>query len=291
VIVGGNPVYNTPSDLKLSFERLDKKVKLRVHLSEYKDETTRVCHWHVPQAHYLESWADARSYDGTVTILQPLIQPLYNGRSAAQILQMMTEQPDAASLAIVKGYWETQRKGADFENWWRRSVHDGLIAGSALALKTPALKAAGAAEAPPQGAAGGLEVAFRPDPGVYDGRFANLGWLQEMPKPVTKLTWDNAAVIGPATAHRLNVETGDMLRLTYRGHSLNAPVWVQPGVAAESVTLHLGSMVAGSSANKSVLQGLPNDKVRPVILTATSVGSVLEDTLPPYSFTVWRIHK
>jgi molybdopterin-containing oxidoreductase family iron-sulfur binding subunit len=145
----------------------------------------------------LEAWGDARAFDGTVSIQQPLIQPLYNGRSAAQILQMMTEQPDAASLAIVKGYWETQRKGADFESWWRRSVHDGVIAGSALPVKTPALKAASVAEAAPQAAAGGLEVTFRPDPGIYDGRFANLGWLQEMPKPVTKLTWDNAAVIGP----------------------------------------------------------------------------------------------
>ncbi len=152
---------------------------------------------------------------------------------------MLTASPDVNNRDIVKNFWAAQHKGTDFEAWWRRTVHDGVAAGSAFATRTPALKGA-LPPAPAKPAASGLEVSFRPDPGIYDGRFANNGWLQEMPKPVTKLTWDNAAVISPATAHKLNVDKGDLLHVTYRGHSLKAPVWIQPGHAPDTVTMHLG---------------------------------------------------
>jgi len=239
LILGGNPAFNAPVDFGMR-DRI-RKAGFTAHLSQYDDETSDVCHWHLPEAHYLETWGDARTFDGTVSIQQPLIQPLYEGRPALQVLQMLTETPERNSYDIVKGYWAGQHKGADFEAWWRRAVHDGVIAGTALPANTPAIKGAAISGQPnPHHLGGKLEAIFRPDPAIYDGRFANNGWLQELPKPITKLTWDNAAIVSPVTAHLLHVETGDMLQLTYRGHSLRAPVWVQPGHIDGAATLHLG---------------------------------------------------
>jgi molybdopterin-containing oxidoreductase family iron-sulfur binding subunit len=204
----------------------------------------------LPEAHYLESWGDARAFDGSVTIQQPLIQPLYDGRSAYQVLQMFLDAPEMGGHEIVKGYWAAQHNGADFESWWRRAVHDGVVAGSALPTKTPAINGAALATPPHKyRLEGKLEIVFRPDPTIYDGRFANLGWLQELPKPITKITWDNAAIMSPATANQLGVykETLNagydgvpMVELTYQGRTLRAPVWAQPGCADGSVTVHLG---------------------------------------------------
>jgi len=154
---------------------------------------------------------------------------------------MLTDSPDTSPYEIVKGYWASQHKGADFEAWWRRAVHDGVVADTALPTKAPAIhseRITARIEAPRL--SGKLEVMFRPDPTIYDGRFANNGWLQELPKPITKLTWDNAAIVSPATAHRLKAATGDMVQLTYQGRSLRAPVFIQPGHIDGAVTLHLG---------------------------------------------------
>jgi len=248
LILGGNPVFNAPVELGLA-DRI-QKARVRAHLSLYEDETSEICQWHLPEAHYLESWGDARAFDGSVTIQQPLIQPLYDGRSAYQVLQMFLDAPEMGGYQIVKGYWAAEHQGADFESWWRRAVHDGVVDGSALPTKTPAMNGAALAT-PPQKyrLEGKLEIVFRPDPTIYDGRFANLGWLQELPKPITKLTWDNAAIMSPATAKRLGVFTDTlapgydgvpMVELTYQGRTLRAPVWTQPGHADESVTVHLG---------------------------------------------------
>ncbi len=238
LILGGNPVFTAPVEMGMRDRIL--KAKLRVHLGLYDDETSELCQWHLPETHYLETWGDARAFDGTVTIQQPLIEPLYNGRSAYQMLQMFSEAPEASAYEIVKGYWAGQHKGADFEAWWRRSVHDGLVADTALPPKTPAIHESSLMPPADRRLEGKLEVIFRPDPTIYDGRFANNGWLQELPKPLTKLTWDNAAIVSPATAHQLNVENGDLLQLTYGSYSLRAPVWIQPGHADAAATLHLG---------------------------------------------------
>ena len=240
LILGGNPAFTAPVELGMR-DRL-KKAKLRVHLGLYADETSEVCQWHLPEAHYLETWGDARAFDGTVSIQQPLIQPLYNGRSAIQLLQMLTDQPDTGALDLVKGYWAKQHTGADFEAWWRRAVHDGVVPNTALPTKTPPAVRGEVltARAGATRLGGKLEVIFRPDPTIYDGRFANNGWLQELPKPITKLTWDNAAILSPGDAHRFNVQNGDMLKLTYEGRGLRAPVFVQPGHVNGAVTLHLG---------------------------------------------------
>ncbi len=249
LVLGGNPVFNAPVELGLGSQF--QKARLRVRLGLYDDETSAVCDWHLPETHYLETWGDARAFDGTVSIQQPLIAPLYDGRSALQVLQMLTVAPDQSPYQIVKGYWATQHTGADFEQWWRLAVHDGFIRGSALPPKTLAIRGAAITQpAAPEHLRGELEVIFRPDPTIYDGRFANNGWLQELPKPITKLTWDNAAIMSPATANRLGVYQGlnldrtndsaPMVDLTYQGRKLRAPVWVQPGHVNGAVTLYLG---------------------------------------------------
>jgi MoCo/4Fe-4S cofactor protein with predicted Tat translocation signal len=239
LIVGGNPVFNAPVELGLR-DRIPK-ARMRAHLNLYDDETSRACQWRLPETHYLEAWGDARAFDGTATIQQPLIQPLYGGKSAYEVLQMFTEQPEMGGREIVKAYWASQHTGADFEAWWRRAVHDGVVANTAFPTKAPALHGeniSGPARSPRLG--GKFEVIFRPDPAIYDGRFANNGWLQELPRPITKLTWDNAAIVSPGTAHILGVDTGDMLQLTYQGRALRAPAWIQPGHVDGAVTLHLG---------------------------------------------------
>jgi MoCo/4Fe-4S cofactor protein with predicted Tat translocation signal len=249
LILGGNPAFNAPVEMGLR-DRI-RKAKLRAHLSLLADETSDTCQWSLPEAHFLETWGDARAFDGTATIQQPLIEPLYGGRSVLQVLNLMTDKPLTSPYDMVKGYWAGQHKGADFESWWRRSVHDGVIAGSALPPKTPSVRD-GAITAPAgtRRLNGTLEVVFRPDPTIYDGRFANNGWLQELPKPITKLTWDNAAIMSPGTAGRLGIPIVDtlnwqadgvpMIELTYQGRMLRAPVVVQPGHVNGAVTLHLG---------------------------------------------------
>ncbi|MBV8902103.1 MAG: 4Fe-4S dicluster domain-containing protein, partial [Acidobacteriia bacterium] len=249
LILGGNPVFNAPVEFGLK-DRI-QKARLRVHLSPLADETSEVCQWNLPEAHFLESWGDARAFDGTVSLQQPLIEPLYGGRSVLEVLNMLTDNPLLSTYDLVKGYWASQHKDADFEAWWRRSVHDGVIAGSALPAKTPAVRGeAASSPPPPRGLNGMLEVVFRPDPAIYDGRFANNAWLQEWPKPITKLSWDNAAIMSPADAQRFDVVPKEpldygmtgvpMVELTYQGRTLRAPVFVQPGHANGSVTLHLG---------------------------------------------------
>jgi MoCo/4Fe-4S cofactor protein with predicted Tat translocation signal len=246
LILGGNPGYNVP--VELGFRDRLRKAKLRVHLGYQDDETSELCQWHLPMTHYLETWSDCRAHDGTITIMQPLIAPLYAGKSAHEVLAMLTDQPERSGYDIVKGYWASRHTGADFEAWWRKSVHDGVVADSALPVKTVAPRSGWAASLPlPVESRQGLEVVFRPDPGVYDGRFANNGWLQEFPKPITKLTWDNAAIMSPATAEHYGLKASglteynsDVVELEHKGYKMRAPVFIQPGHADGSVTVHLG---------------------------------------------------
>jgi len=260
VILGSNPVYTAPADL--AFAEQLKKVPLRIHHGLYQDETAALCDWHIPEAHYLESWSDARAYDGTVSILQPLIAPLFGGRSAHELLAAFSESPERAGRDIVREHWrdkwKEQGKSGDFEMFWRQSLQEGVLAGTAFTPRTPKLQG-GAKQAQSASDGDKLEIVFRPDPTLFDGRFANNGWLQELPKPVTKLTWDNAALMSPKTAEKLGVSylrgssshfssTGgehghalvDVVMLTYRGRNVKAPVWIQPGHADGAITLHLG---------------------------------------------------
>ena len=235
VIIGGNPVYTAPADL--AFADALARVPFRVHLGLYADETAALCDWHIPQAHTLETWGDVRAYDGTITIQQPLIAPLYGGKSAYELLSALLGDATQTSHDIVRGHWEAQRGGEGFNQFWQTALHDGVIAGSALPPRPVTLSAQWpAATAAPEG----LEVIFRPDPTIWDGAFANNGWLQELPKPLTKLTWDNVALVSPATAQRLKLSNEQVIELAYRGRTLRAPVWIQPGHADEAITLFLG---------------------------------------------------
>jgi molybdopterin-containing oxidoreductase family iron-sulfur binding subunit len=247
VIVGGNPVYDAPANL--SFGSFMQKVPLRIHLGYWNDETSRLCHWHVAETHSLEAWSDARALDGTTTILQPLIAPLYDGKSAHELLAAFSDRPERSGHDVVKDYWRTKLPGGDaFEPAWRKAVHDGVVEGSAAPAKAVAPKTslASLATSPPpetgnpKPETGSLTVLFRPDGTVWDGTYANNAWLQELAKPMTKLTWDNAALISPRTAERLKVGEGDVLSLEWQGRRVQAPVWVQPGHADECVTLPLG---------------------------------------------------
>jgi MoCo/4Fe-4S cofactor protein with predicted Tat translocation signal len=245
VILGGNPVFDAPADF--NFHAALTKVPFRAHLSPYYDETSMLCQWHVPEVHYLETWGDARAHDGTVSIIQPLIAPLYNGRNACEVVGALIGGMDQSPYDAVRNYWKT-KVGGDFESQWRKWLHDGLIVGSAL----PARASAASASIPPAASrqpSAGVELEFRPDPTIYDGRFANNGWLQEMPKPVTKITWDNVLVLSPATANRLGVRVRDswvneretlMANVKYNGTTVTLPVWLVPGQPEDVATVFFG---------------------------------------------------
>jgi len=243
IILGGNPVYDAPADFEFGPALL--KAKLRVHSGLYNDETAELCHWHVNAAHFLEAWGDARAYDGTVGIMQPLIAPIYDGHSAHEIVAVLSGQAGKSGHDLVREYWQSQRPEKDkaFEVFWEKSLHDGLMAGTSLPVISVAQKggdAKGEAQAEPSGSIKPLEIVFRADPAIFDGRFANSGWLQELPKPITKLTWDNAAMMSAATAQKLSVTTGDYVKLQVGNSEAKVGVMVVPGHADDSVTLHLG---------------------------------------------------
>jgi MoCo/4Fe-4S cofactor protein with predicted Tat translocation signal len=241
VILGANPVYNAPADLNFAQDFL--KVKQRVHLGLYHDETAELCHWHIAGAHFLESWSDVRAYDGTAGIVQPLISALYQGKSAHEIIAALSGHADRSAHDILHDYWKGQKPEKNFEAFWETSLHDGVMAGTAFPeiSVTPNIDFAKQAPAPASGSEpAGLEVVFRPDPTIGDGRFSNNGWLQELPKPLTHLTWDNAAIVSPAWAHRSRVKNGDMVKLNLSGREVRAPIWIMPGHADECITVHLG---------------------------------------------------
>ena len=239
VIMGGNPAYDAPVDLGFADALKNTNVALRIHHGLYQNETAELCHWHVNDTHYLEMWGDARAYDGTVSIIQPLIAPLYAGKSAYELMSALLGVSDALSYDLVRTYWKGQHAGADFEAWWRKALHDGFIDGTAYPAKSVSAKL-GSMPAPPAVDAKSLEINFRRDPSIYDGRFANNGWLQELPKPMTKLTWDNAVLVGPKMAEREGLKTEDVVTLELGGRQVTGPVWIQAGHPDNSVTVHLG---------------------------------------------------
>jgi MoCo/4Fe-4S cofactor protein with predicted Tat translocation signal len=340
IMIGGNPAYNTPIDLRLDFNRLNK-VKLRAHLSLYNNETSELCHWHIPAAHYLESWSDARSYDGTVTIVQPLIAPLYEGKTAHEVLALFSDNYDRKPYDIVRDYWRGQLGTAaqgvstgsgsdrvaaanspsiDFESWWRKCLHDGFVPNSALPAKTVSLKSdwasalaenAGGTPAYP----GSYELIFRPDPTIYDGRFANNGWLQELPKPLTKITWDNVALISANTAKKLGINQQNYeqdkkgreayvdtieLKLNGRAITKTVPVWVMPGQPDDVITVHLGygRTRAGRVGNATISDpdsrlpsgGFNAYDIRTSDAPWNAVGATVSKTNEQYQIATVQVH-
>ena len=238
IILGGNPVYDAPADLNFA-DVLKNKVSLRVHYGLHQNETAELCQWHVPAAHELEAWGDARAYDGTVSIIQPLIAPLYNGKSALEFVALLNGQSDASGYDLVRAYWQKQHSGSDFEQFWRKSLHDGWIDATTYQPKTVAVKSQ-SIPIPSADNSNAIELNIRRDPTIYDGQFSNNGWLQELPKPMNKLTWDNAIQIGPKMAERLQIASKDVVELELNGKKVTGAVWIQAGHPDNSVTITLG---------------------------------------------------
>ena len=239
LVLGGNPAYDAPAELEFASALKSNAVNLKVYLGSHRNETAELCQWHIPEAHYLESWSDARAYDGTVSIVQPLIEPLYGGKTAHEMITVLAGQSGFTGHDLVQAYWQKQHAGADFDAFWRKSLHDGWVAGTAFAPKTVSLKAASFPAS--QSAAGSdYEINFRRDPSIYDGRFANNGWLQELPKPLTKLTWDNPIMIGPAMAERMKLNFKDVAELEFNGKKVKGAIWIQAGHPDNSITVFLG---------------------------------------------------
>jgi MoCo/4Fe-4S cofactor protein with predicted Tat translocation signal len=241
VILGGNPVYDAPADLDFANVLKTNKVPLRVHLGLYQNETAELCQWHVNATHELEAWGDARAYDGTVSIIQPLIAPLYQGKSALEFVALLAGQPDTTGYDLVRAYWQKQHTGTDFEQFWRKSLHDGWIEGTTYAPRSVSV---GTINLPrithTDAVANAIELNIRRDPTIYDGQFSNNGWLQELPKPMTKLTWDNAVLIGPKMAERLQIASKDVVELQLNGRKVTGAAWIQAGHPDNCITVFLG---------------------------------------------------
>jgi molybdopterin-containing oxidoreductase family iron-sulfur binding subunit len=242
VILGGNPVYDAPSDLGFGDALKNSNIAQRVYLGLYQNETTQFCHWNINETHYLESWSDGRAYDGTVSIIQPLIAPLYMGKSVHEVLSTLMGDSGATGYDIVRSYWQKQHTGVDFEGWWRKTLNDGFVEGSTFAPRSLSAKSGSvpASSSANTTDANALEVNFRRDPSIYDGQFSNNGWLQELPKPMSKLTWDNAVQIGPKMAEREGLKAMDVVTIELNGRKVTGPVWIQAGHPDHSVTVHLG---------------------------------------------------
>ncbi len=252
LILSSNPVYDAPHDF--DFTSKLRKVAHTMHLSSHFDETSDYCQWHVAESHYLETWGDARCFDGTVSIIQPLIAPLYHTHSAYEVLAAFTDKPGLSAYDAVRNRLKAANPGGDFEKLWRKSLNDGVVANTAyppLNL-TAKFNAASLPPIPPPNP-GELEFLFRPDPTIHDGRFANNGWLQELPKPVSKLVWDNAAMFGPYTSWNLGVTHSVVARggehgqiaatvidIALSNSKVTAAGWIVPGQAEGVIVLPLG---------------------------------------------------
>jgi Fe-S-cluster-containing dehydrogenase component len=240
VCIGGNPAYATPAGMK--FGGLMGRAVSVVYSGLYENETARRATWFVPAAHYLETWGDARAYDGTYSVIQPLVQPLFGGKSAVEVLAALAGDAAADPLAMLRASAKSGGIAGDDESW-AAVLRRGLAASAPLArapLQGGSESSAPARGSEPGSAAGTIEVAFEPDPRVYDGSFSNNGWLQELPDPVTKLTWDNAALVSPETAKRIGVQTGGMIRLTHGTATLQIPALIVPGQPDGVATVRFG---------------------------------------------------
>ena len=251
VVLGVNPVYDAPAELEFALAM--KNVPLKIHHGLYSDETSLACDWHVPALHFLESWGDLRAHDGAVSIQQPLIQPLYAGRSEYELLAAFLGEPGKPTRNIVQDYWKKQDRSQSFDDRWQAWLHDGVVPDTAapdveVSLDENALRgeigSSSSAEALAAGTsetdAASLTLEIRPDPSLSAGAEANNGWLQELPKPFTKLTWTNAALLSPRKAEELDIANGDVVELQRGERKLKLPAWILPGQTDSVATVHLG---------------------------------------------------
>ena len=230
-----------PADLKLP-EKI-RGVPFSVHHGLYRDATSSLCTWHLPATHYLEEWGDARAEGGVVSLIQPLIQRLYDGRSTIQVLDILLGRAQDDAMAVVQQTWQsTWGDRADFH--WKKSLHDGVIEGTAAEAADVTFSGNGIAGL--EGASDSVNgtgdwiAIFRNDPAMFDGRYATNGWLQELPAPISKLTWGNAAWVSPVSAKEQGWKSGDIVEVSTESGSVKVPIWIQPGQPEEVITLWAG---------------------------------------------------
>ena len=261
VMLDSNPAYDAPGGL--NFIDALSRVAFKIHAGGYVDETALHSDWHAPLTHPLESWGDARSVDGTVGLMQPTIEPLYEGRSPSEFLSLLLDPAPKSGLELLRAHWQGDEAVEVFAPKWQAMLEAGFIANSAFeeqgVAPTPFTPTT---TGPTPAATPALSVAFRPDPTVWDGRSANNGWLQELPKPLTKITWDNAVSIAPALAAREGLRTGDVVTVSVGGATIDGPVWVMPGQADGVIGLTLGygrsapgMLSTGAGYNAALLRG------------------------------------
>ncbi|MHB8303336.1 MAG: TAT-variant-translocated molybdopterin oxidoreductase [Acidobacteriaceae bacterium] len=291
VMLDSNPIYDAPADL--NFEKAMGRAKIAVHVGMYPDETAHICDWHINGTHYLESWSDVRAYDGTVSIVQPMIEPLYGGKSAHHIVQAMLDNPDTSPMEAVQQTWKSVLggKGGDSDAAWRKALHDGWIADTAFALKNVSAKAvaASSAAAPNAPNATAMEVIFRPDPNIYDGRYSNLGWMQELPKPITNLSWDNAALMSIQTMAQLHAQESDVVEIEYQGRKIKASALVVPGHPDQSITVYLG-YGRRNAGRVGTGQGFNAFPIRLSTSPLFAVGANVKKTGETYECAVTKSH-
>ncbi len=244
VILGGNPVYDTPADL--DFAAAFGNAETTIQLSSHFDDTSQYVNWHIPQTHFLEAWGDATTVSGTRSVIQPQIEPLFGAVSALELLELLATGEKNSGYDAVRATWQNILDG-DFETDWRKVLHDGAFTGKSVKpvrlnlsnqqLQNYLSKFKWHIASP---AADNLEIVLQPDVSTFDGRYANNGWLQELPDPITKLTWDNAAIMNRLTAETLGLANYDLIDITAGGRTLTVPVWIVPGRADFSIGLALG---------------------------------------------------
>jgi MoCo/4Fe-4S cofactor protein with predicted Tat translocation signal len=312
VMLGVNPLYNAPADLE--FEAAFSKVPYSVHLGSHVDETGFYSTWHLNKTHYLESWTDARAYDGTISIVQPMIAPMYGGKSAHDVLQTLLD-PEVSAYDAVLANARTYIAGGGaaksvaaspaaangaatapaaapasggFETAWRKALHDGWVENTAFAPKTLGAPKAGAAA--PSAAVSGVEISFRPDPSVYDGRYGNNGWLQELPKQVTNISWDNAALMNMDLMGKLGIEENEAIELTLNGRKVITPVMMSPGHPNDAVTVHLGLGRRAECGRVGAGVGFNAYALRTVDQPLSAGGLTIERGHGTYDLCVTKVH-
>jgi MoCo/4Fe-4S cofactor protein with predicted Tat translocation signal len=286
VILNANPVYSAPVDLH--FDQVMNSVKHTAHLGSHFNETAVVAEWHINGTHFLENWSDTRAYDGTATVIQPMIDPLYGGKSAHDVIQSMLNDPDTSPYDAVRKTWQANL-GTDPEHGWRKILHDGMVAGSAFQPKTVSAKTGDLVATAPSEQDGTVEVIFRADPNIYDGRYANVGWLQEIPKPVTSMSWDNAALMSYRTLAKFGLAEQDVVAIKSNGNTVLAPVMAVPGHADGSVTVYLGY---GRQNGGRVAGGLGFNAyaIRTSNALLFAPGATLTKTGKTFEFAVTKSH-
>jgi hypothetical protein len=302
----------------LEFDVAFNKVPNTVHLGSHLDETGFYSTWHINKAHYLESWSDARAYDGTVSIVQPMIEPLYAGKSAHDVLQTLLDP----SVSAYNAVWRMRRRtsggggaaapaagesaasvsgdeaskaalgsnaaaSTPMELAWRKALHDGWIANTAFTPKTLAPKG-GAATAATVGS--GIEISFKPDASVYDGRYANNGWLQELPRQVTSMSWDNAALMNMDLMGKLGIEENEAIELTLNGRKIITPVLMSPGHPNDAVTVHLRIGTARGSWARGAGVGFNAYALRTSDAPLAASGLTIARGQGTYDLCVTKVH-